>query len=120
VINQIEQFRKKGVPGTLSPQDIAACFQKTAIDILYNALMNAVTLSGLTTIVAGGGVAANSYLRAKLASNTGIHCIFPPLELCGDNAAMVAGIAYQYALRGETSPWSTIPQARIDEFKHKA
>ena len=39
-------------------------------------------------------MAANSYLRARLAERTDIHAVFPPPELCGDNGAMVAGFAY--------------------------
>jgi N6-L-threonylcarbamoyladenine synthase len=119
VINQIEQCRKKGLRGELRPQDIAASFQKTAIDILVNALLAAARDTGLKTIVAGGGVAANSLLRAKLAAEPDLRCIFPPPELCGDNGAMVAGIAYQYFKRGDRSPWTANASGRVEGFKRK-
>jgi N6-L-threonylcarbamoyladenine synthase len=102
VINQRETFRAKTRKGT--PQangeaaetaDIIASFQKTAVHILLRALFRAVDDTGIRTVVAGGGVAANSYLRARLAERPDIHAVFPPPELCGDNAAMVAGLAYQ-------------------------
>jgi N6-L-threonylcarbamoyladenine synthase len=125
-INQLERFRAKTAgkrgdlsPGGFSPADIAASFQKTAVEILLRALLNAVEKTGLTTIVAGGGVAANSYLRARLAGQRALRCIFPPLELCGDNGAMVAGIGWQYLNRGERSPLSVAASARVMGFKRR-
>jgi N6-L-threonylcarbamoyladenine synthase len=118
VINQLDQFRiKKG--GEPKPEDIAASFQKTAVEILLRALFNAVEDSGLSTIVAGGGVAANSYLRARLAERQDLRCIFPPPEFCGDNGAMIAGIGYHYLVRGDRSPLSIIASARVEGFKKK-
>ena len=68
-------------------------------------------------IVAGGGVAANSRLRSMLAERTDLNCIFPPLKLCGDNGAMIAGVAYHFLKRGDTSPIDTTASARIPQFK---
>ena len=68
-------------------------------------------------IVAGGGVAANSRLRAMLAERTDLNCIFPPLKLCGDNGAMIAGVAYHFLQRGDRSGWDTTASARIPQFK---
>jgi N6-L-threonylcarbamoyladenine synthase len=118
VINQLEQFRvKKG--GAIKPEDIAASFQKTAVEILLRALFNAAEDSGLSTIVGGGGVAANSYLRAHLAERQNLRCIFPPPEFCGDNGAMIAGIGFHYLSRGDRSPLSVAASARVEGFKKK-
>ncbi|MDR2865435.1 MAG: tRNA (adenosine(37)-N6)-threonylcarbamoyltransferase complex transferase subunit TsaD [Spirochaetaceae bacterium] len=119
VINQLEQFRKKGAAGEINGPDIAASFQKAAFEILLRALFNAVEDSGITTIVLGGGVVANSYLRASLAARTGLHCIFPEPSLCGDNGAMVAGIAYQYLSRGIRSPLDSTVCSRVKAFKRR-
>ncbi|GHV21539.1 tRNA N6-adenosine threonylcarbamoyltransferase [Spirochaetia bacterium] len=119
VINQTEQFRKKGTPGIIPLPDLAASFQKTTVEILLRALFNAVEDSGIKTIVAGGGVAANSYLRERLAKKKEINCIFPPPELCGDNGAMVAGIGFKYLERGEQSPLCVTASARVKGFKRK-
>ncbi|MDR2344129.1 MAG: tRNA (adenosine(37)-N6)-threonylcarbamoyltransferase complex transferase subunit TsaD [Spirochaetaceae bacterium] len=119
VVNQLEQFRKKGTPGDLNTCDIAASFQKTAVEILLGALLRACGDTGIKTVVSGGGVAANSYLRSRLARCDGLTCIFPPLDLCGDNGAMVAGLACQYFLRGDSSPLSTTASARVKEFKRR-
>jgi N6-L-threonylcarbamoyladenine synthase len=117
VVNQLEMFRVK--KGEITNNDIAASFQKTAVEILLRALFNAAEDTRLTTIVAGGGVAANSYLRARLAAVPHLRCIFPPLDLCGDNGAMIAGIGYQYLARGEQSPLDITANARVSGFKKK-
>ena len=114
-INQLELFRVKREDTT--PEDIAASFQKTAVEILLRAVFKAAEDTGLSTIVAGGGVAANSYLRACLAERQDLHCIFPSLELCGDNGAMIAGIGYHYLARGEYSSLDETASARVSGFK---
>ena len=56
----------------------------------------------LRTLVIGGGVSANSRFRemfAREAMFRDLKIYFPPIELCSDNAAMVAGLAYR--LKGE-------------------
>jgi len=116
VINQLDLFRVKKDAG---PEDIAASFQKTAVEILLRALLNAAQDSGLTGVAAGGGVAANSYLRSRLAEQKELHCVFPPPEFCGDNGAMIAGIAFHYLSRGDRSPLSITASARVEEFKKK-
>jgi len=116
VINQLDLFRVKKDAG---PEDIAASFQKTAVEILLRALLNASRDSGLTNIAAGGGVAANSYLRSRLAEQKELHCVFPPPEFCGDNGAMIAGIAFHYLSQGDTSPLSITASARVEGFKKK-
>jgi len=119
-VNQLDLFRSGPLPeGGDRPEDIAASFQKTAVDILLRGLFRAVEDTGLGTIVAGGGVAANSYLRARLAERKDIRCVFPPLELCGDNGAMIAGLGFQYLARGERSPLSVTASARVKSFKRR-
>lgn len=114
-INQLDQFWNEGFEKT--PENISAAFQETAVKILLSRLFKAVEDTGLTTIVAGGGVAANSRLREILAQRTDLECIFPPLKLCTDNGAMIAGLGYQYLSRGTTSPWSVNTSARVEGFR---
>jgi N6-L-threonylcarbamoyladenine synthase len=119
VVNQLETFRRKGERGAINPNDLAASFQKAACNILLRALFNAVEDTGIKTIVAGGGVAANSYLRARLAERDDLNCVFPPPLLCGDNGAMVAGLAYEYLSRGITSPLNVTASSRVSAFRRK-
>ncbi len=117
VINQIDQFWNPGYEKT--PENIAAAFQSRAVKILLRSLLRAVEDTGLHTIVAGGGVAANSLLREKLAEQKGLTCIFPPLKLCTDNAAMIAGVGYRYLKRGDRSPLDCPASARVEGFKRR-
>jgi len=71
--------------------DIAASFQEAIIDVLSTKLHNAMEQFDVSTCVIAGGVAANSLLRdrvSNLLENSKV--IFPDLEYCTDNAAMVA------------------------------
>lgn len=116
-INQLDKFWNQDYEKT--PENIAASFQHTAIKILLRAIKATLKKTGLTTLVAGGGVAANSYLRAELAKIDGLTSIFPPLELCTDNAAMVAGLAYHYLKNGKSSDLSVAPQSKVQGFSKK-
>ncbi|MDR2501181.1 MAG: tRNA (adenosine(37)-N6)-threonylcarbamoyltransferase complex transferase subunit TsaD [Treponema sp.] len=116
IIN-LEQFRAKPDSPLERPANIAASFQRTAVEILLRSLFRAVEDTGLTTVVIGGGVAANSLLRARVSERKDIRSIFPPLEFCGDNGAMVAGLGYQYLARGDRSPLTVTASARVSAFK---
>ena len=100
-----------------SNENMCAAFQETACKTIVSRLLRAVDDTGLKTVVAGGGVAANSRLREMLAERTDIKCIFPPLKLCGDNGAMIAGVAYHFLQRGDRSGIDTTASARIPQFK---
>ena len=115
VIHQADMFLKKGCEKT--NENICASFQETACKILTSRLFRAVEDTGLTTVVAGGGVAANSRLRSLLAERKDLNCVFPPLKLCGDNGAMIAGVAYHFLKRGDRSGIDTTACARIPQFK---
>jgi hypothetical protein len=59
------------------------------------------------SLVLAGGVAANRHLREKLqeaVQGKGIRLFYPPLELCVDNAAMVAALGWRMLREGEASP----------------
>ncbi|MGP1459071.1 MAG: tRNA (adenosine(37)-N6)-threonylcarbamoyltransferase complex transferase subunit TsaD [Treponema sp.] len=115
VIHQCDLFWNEGFDH--STENMCAAFQETACRTLTSRLFRAVDDTGLKTVVAGGGVAANSRLRALLAERSDIRCIFPPLKLCGDNGAMIAGVAYHFLLRGDRSGLDTTASARIPQFK---
>jgi N6-L-threonylcarbamoyladenine synthase len=86
--------------------DIAASFQAAVVDVLVTKTMRAVAQTGLGTVILGGGVAANQYLRKALADacherNLTLHC--PPLPYCLDNAAMIAALGYHRFVRGHVA-----------------
>jgi N6-L-threonylcarbamoyladenine synthase len=115
VIHQLEQFRRPGAAAT--PENIAASFRKAAIDLLASRLFRAVEDTGLNTVVAGGGVAANVYLRRLLGDKSDLTVRFPPLHLCGDNGAMIGGIGCRYLERGEVSGFDLNVSARVPLYR---
>ncbi len=115
VIHQCDMFWNEGYEH--STENMCAAFQETACKTLTSRLFRAVEDTGLKTVVAGGGVAANSRLRSILAERTDLKCIFPPLKLCGDNGAMIAGVAYHFLKRGDRTDWDEITYARVPQFK---
>lgn len=81
----------------LNKADLAASFTEAVCDTIVPRAISACKKAGRDTFVIAGGVAANSHLRARLEAETKKHKIktyFPPLSLCGDNAAMIACQAY--------------------------
>jgi len=77
--------------------DVAASFQAAVVDQLTDKLAAAADEAGASALVLGGGVAANSSLRARveaLAAASGRRAFLPPLALCTDNAAMIAAAAW--------------------------
>ncbi|TYB30368.1 MAG: tRNA (adenosine(37)-N6)-threonylcarbamoyltransferase complex transferase subunit TsaD [Candidatus Mcinerneyibacterium aminivorans] len=78
-------------------EDVAASFQKAAVEAIILRLKRYIEENKINTVVAAGGVAANSYLRSKmknLAEKFNVNYYFPPLKLCTDNAAMIASLGY--------------------------
>ncbi len=116
VLHQLEQFHVAGKGSAL--EDIAASFEKAAVDMLVSRLLRAVKDTGIRRVVAAGGVAANSYLRERLHREKELEVYVPPLELCTDNAAMVAGLGYHYVARGEHSAYDEGVRARVPRFRH--
>jgi N6-L-threonylcarbamoyladenine synthase len=114
-VNQLDQFWNPEFPK--SKENIAASFQAAAIDILVDRTVKAARHTGLERVVAGGGVAANSYLRRRLGGLAQLEVIFPSLRLCTDNAAMVAGLGYQLLSRGRRSGLDLNASARVEGLR---
>ena len=89
-----------------SVADISASFQAAVVDVLVTKAMRAVADTGVKTLCLGGGVAANSLLRKRMAeagAEAGIRVFVPSREMCTDNAAMVAAAAWwRYQSDGPT------------------
>ncbi|MFP4053466.1 MAG: tRNA (adenosine(37)-N6)-threonylcarbamoyltransferase complex transferase subunit TsaD [Phycisphaerae bacterium] len=89
-------------------RDVAASFQQAAVDALTIKLRRAAKQTGARTLVLGGGVAANSVLRASceaLAAKLGCELRKPAMRYCMDNAAMIAGMGYHLLKQGVTHDW---------------
>ncbi len=101
VINQIHNAGQKGV--TLPVNDLSASFRKAVVDSLMDNFTRAAEDFGYKKLVLAGGVSANSLLRERVVEECekrGWEYYYPPLELCGDNGAMVGSQAYYEYLSG--------------------
>ena len=95
VINTVHNMEQKGE--TVPAADIAASVRKCVVDILTQKFMLAADELGYKRLAMAGGVSANSELRARmtaLCKKSGRELFIPPLNLCGDNAAMVGAQGY--------------------------
>ena len=89
--------------------DVAASFQQAVVDVLVGKTCAAAERTGAAGVIIGGGVAANGPLRRRIcedASRMGFKVTPAPLELCRDNAAIVAGLAFHHHAAGEIAPLS--------------
>ncbi|HWJ02707.1 MAG TPA: tRNA (adenosine(37)-N6)-threonylcarbamoyltransferase complex transferase subunit TsaD [Verrucomicrobiae bacterium] len=105
VLNFLNRAAQKGE--TVNTNDLAASFQCAVVDILVSKTLAAARNTGVKTILLAGGVAANQELRRRLAAacqGEGLNFYYPPVELCTDNAAMIACAGYFKFLRGELAP----------------
>ena len=117
VIHQRDRFRDPAYRDTAENlANLAAAFQRTAVDIVVDKALLACRETGIDCIVAAGGVAANSYLRRRLDQEP-VRTVYPSLALCTDNAAMIAGLGYQLLARGERSDLQVNARARVGEFR---
>lgn len=86
--------------------DICASFQKSVVTDLVTKTLGVARQEKVDLIAVGGGVSANSFLRAALtesAGKEGIRVLFPPLRQSLDNGAMIARYGYELYKRGQTS-----------------
>src|SRR5690606_5026536 len=105
----------------LPPARVARGFQESVCDVLAEKALRAVQEYGARQLVLAGGVAANRGLRTVLAercAEAGIQLVVPPLELCTDNAAMIAAAAFLKWERGEYTPldMKAMPLYTLEEW----
>lgn len=80
--------------------DIAASFARVACETIVDKVMLACEEFQPTSVIIGGGVAADRELRRQLAERLPIPIEYPDLKLCGDNGAMVATLGCFKAMNG--------------------
>ncbi|MFP3121465.1 tRNA (adenosine(37)-N6)-threonylcarbamoyltransferase complex transferase subunit TsaD [Ectobacillus funiculus] len=92
VINAVHNAKQRGE--VIAPEDLAASFQDSVIDVLVTKTVKAAAEYGVKQVLLAGGVAANKGLRNRLqeafSPMQNIELVIPPLSLCTDNAAMIA------------------------------
>jgi len=102
----VELERRGGLAalGRREVSDLAASFEAAATDSLVLKARRALRGEGISRIAVVGGVAANRRLRERMrqaGEKEGFRVVFPPTELCTDNAAMIAAAGARLLARGE-------------------
>ena len=95
--------------------DLCASIQNTIVSILMDKLRKAVTQTGINRVAVGGGVSANSAVRAALQleeKEKGWQTFVPRLEYCTDNAAMIGIVGYLKYLEQEFADQNSVATAR--------
>jgi N6-L-threonylcarbamoyladenine synthase len=96
--------------------DVAASFQEAVVDVQVAKTIRAAKDLGIPRIAIGGGVAANSRLRARLAEEAAaadFALCTPEPGLCVDNGAMIAAAGYFRLRRGESTPLDASADASL-------
>jgi N6-L-threonylcarbamoyladenine synthase len=101
VARWVEARQRSGEPVPVA--DVAASFQEAVCDVLVRKALDAAEDRGIEDLLIGGGVAANSRLRAlavERAADRGVRVRVPRPGLCTDNGAMVAALGAELVARG--------------------
>ena len=94
-------------PSAAEVQDLAASYQEAVVDVLIAKLRRAAQGRGVRSLCIGGGVAKNARLRERLAADPhlgSLRLVMPPMSLCADNGAMIAGLGTILFRAGAVSP----------------
>ncbi len=111
----VRRLIEKGYPA----EQVAASFQKTAVEYLVGKLKKALKETGVRRIAVSGGVSANSLLREKLKElqEQGYSVFMPKMEFTSDNGAMVAYVGYRRFLLegGDSLEVGALPRMALEE-----
>jgi len=116
VLNYQNRVAQKGEE--VNKADLAAAFQASVVEVLVEKTVRAACKNKLKTVLLAGGVAANSLLREQLkkrCEDEGLALLYPPLQYCTDNAAMIACAGYYRYKRGERANWhlNAVPNLKL-------
>ena len=114
-LNYINSANQRGEE--INRANLAASYTAAICEAIERQIDGALQKTGHKTLVMAGGVAANSHIRRTLQTlcdKRGVKLIYPPISLCGDNAAMIAAAGYFEFVAGERADTSLNASASDD------
>lgn len=104
----------------IDKSDLCASFEQAVTEVIVTNTLKACKNSNVKTVALAGGVSANSYIRNafdNVAKENNIDIYYPKMELCTDNAAMIASAGYYELINGKTSSLdlNAVPNLKIDQ-----
>lgn len=99
VLREVRRIEGRGQP--LPVPDLAASFQAAVVDVLVGKTLKAAEAFNAQEILVAGGVSANRALRQAIQVQADCPVHIPPIWLCTDNAAMIAGTGYYRYIQGQ-------------------
>jgi N6-L-threonylcarbamoyladenine synthase len=107
VLREVRELEPELEAGVASPSvelpiaDLAASFQAAVVDVLVGKTLSAADEFGAGQVLVAGGVSANRALRSSFLARSKVPVRVPPIELCTDNAAMIAAAGHWRYLAGQ-------------------
>jgi N6-L-threonylcarbamoyladenine synthase len=111
-------FRRDHQGESYRVEDLCASFQEAVVEVLVAKTLAAARRAGVERVAMAGGVAANRRLRqamARAAEAAGLRLFVPPLELCTDNAAMIAAAGCAGLRAGKRLPLTADAVSRLPD-----